>query len=188
MIDEHLQEEAALYASGAMTQRERELFEMLLHFNAELQSFTHGLQAATVATLLAEPAARCGASAGLKARVLAAIEGCAQQTRHEAIVMAGPDALVEWVNPAFTEMCGYSLAELRGKKLGPILQGELTERAAADRMRVAVQTAQPCSETLINYRKDGSHYHVAIEITPIFKGDGALRCFVAREREVSVAA
>jgi methyl-accepting chemotaxis protein len=98
--------------------------------------------------------------------------------------MAGPDALVEWVNPEFTEMCGYSLEELRGKKLGPILQGALTEREAADRMRTAVHTAQPCSETLINYRKDGTHYRVAIDITPIFKRDGALRCFVAREREV----
>jgi len=188
MIDEHLEEEAALYASGAMTQPEREAFEMLLHFNTELQTFTNGLQAAAVATLLAEPVASCSASARLKARVLAAIEGCAQQTRHEAIVMAGPDALVEWVNPAFTEMCGYPLDELRGKKLGPILQGELTERAAAERMRRAVHAAQPCSETLINYRKDGSHYQVAIEITPFFKADGALRCYVAREREVSAAA
>jgi PAS domain S-box-containing protein len=184
MIDEHLQEEAALYASGAMSQEEREEFELLLHFNGELQQLTDGLCEAVAATLLAEPGAHGSPSAGLKARVFAEICGRSQQTRHEAIVMAGPDALVEWVNPAFTAMCGYSLDELRGKKLGPILQGALTDRTVAERMRAAVHAAEPCSETLVNYRKDGSHYLVSIDITPIFKRDGALRCYVAREREV----
>lgn len=188
MIDEQLQEDAALYASGAMSQREREAFELLLHFNNELETLAQGLQETVVTTLLAGPVASATPSAAMKARVLAAIAGHVQQTTHEAIVMAGPDALVQWVNPAFTVMCGYSLEELRGKKLGPILQGKLTERDAAERMRLAVQKAQPCAETLINYRKDGSHYRVAIEITPIFKGDGALRCYVAREREVAAAA
>ncbi len=188
MIDEQMQEDAALYASGAMTQDEREKFELLLHFNAELRALTNDLHETVVATLLAEPAASPAPSSGLKARILTAITGTAQQTEHEAIVMAGPDALVQWVNPEFSAMCGYSLEELRGKKLGPILQGELTERDVAERMRVAVHAAQPCSETLINYRKDGSHYRVSIEITPLFKGDGSLRCYVAREREISAAA
>ena len=188
MIDEHLQEEAALYASGAMSQRERETFELLLPFHEELKTLTNSLQETAVAALLAEPAACAAPAPGLKARIFAAIENRPQQTQHEALVLAGPDALVQWVNPEFTAMCGYSLEELRGKKLGPILQGALTDRAAAERMRHAVHSAQPCSETLVNYRKDGSHYRVAIEITPLFQADGALRCYVAREREVPAAA
>jgi PAS domain S-box-containing protein len=188
MIDEHLQEEAALYASGAMTQGEREDFELLLHFNCELRALTNELHEAVAATLLAEPVVSPAPSGGLKARILSATASTSQHTQHEAIVMAGPDALVQWVSPSFSDMCGYSLEELRGKKLGPILQGALTERDAADRMRAAVHAAEPCSETLINYRKDGSHYRVSIDITPIFKRDGSLRCYVAREREVSAAA
>ncbi len=188
MIDEHLQEEGALYASGAMSKREREEFELLLHFNPELQVFVDDLHEAVATTLLATPAPDSRPGHGLKARVFAQVEGRGQQTRHEAIVMAGPDGLVEWVNPEFTAMCGYPLAELRGKKLGPVLQGELTDKAAAQRMREAVHAALPCMETLVNYRKDGSPYRVAIEITPIFKRDGALRCYVAREREVTEAA
>ncbi|MGB8170221.1 MAG: PAS domain-containing protein [Chthoniobacteraceae bacterium] len=188
MIDEHLQEEAALYASGAMSQCEREEFELLLHFNCELRSLTDRLHETVAATLLAEPVASPRPSGGLKARVLAATAGSAQQTQHEAIVVAGPDALVQWVNPEFSAMCGYSLEELRGKKLGPILQGELTERDVAARMRAAVHARQRCAETLINYRKDGSHYRVSIEITPLFQSDGSLRCYVAREREISAAA
>ncbi len=185
MIDEHLQEEAALYTAGAMTQAEREAFELLLHFNVELRALVDELHETAAQAMLAEPACAAQPCPSVKARVLAQIAGRGQHCGHEAIVMAGPDALVEWVSPAFTAMCGYSLEELRGKKLGPILQGELTDRETARRMREAVQSAQPCSETLVNYRKDGSHYHVAIEITPIFKGDGTLRCYVAREVEVA---
>jgi hypothetical protein len=31
--------------------------------------------------------------------------------------MCGPDGLVQWINPDFSAMCGYTLEELRGKKL-----------------------------------------------------------------------
>lgn len=184
MIDEHLQEDAALYASGAMSQKEREEFELLLHFNADLLKLVDDLHEAVATTLLANPAADVRPSPALKERVLAQLEGRDQHTRGEAVVMTGPDLLVEWVSPAFTEMCGYTLDELRGKELGPILQGRLTDKAAARRMREAVHAGKACSETLVNYRKDGTSYHVSIDVTPIFKRDGSLRCFVARERQV----
>ena len=137
MIDEHLQEEAALYASGAMAPREREGFELLLHFNSGAANPRE-----RAAGNGGDDAAR---RAGGEPRPLAWPEGAnpggnrgrAQQTQHEAIVMAGPGRAGGVGEPAFTAMCGYSLAELRGKKLGPILQGELTERDVAARMREA---------------------------------------------------
>jgi len=186
MIDEHLQEEAALYASGAMSRKEREEFELLLHCNTDLQKLVDDLHEAVAMTLLAEPVVDTGPSASLKERIFAQLDGREQHTQHDGMVMTDPDSLVEWVNPEFTEMCGYTLDELRGKKLGPILQGKRTDPAAAQRMREAVHDAHPCAATLINYHKDGTPYLVTIEITPIYKRDGDLRCFVARERSVAL--
>ncbi len=100
--------------------------------------------------------------------------------------MTGPDRLVQWVNPAFVAMCGYSLDELRGKKLGPILQGEKTDPAAVARMRHAMQEHQPCHEKVVNYRKNGSPYMVDIAITPILDDEGKTLWFVAREQEVDM--
>ena len=68
-------------------------------------------------------------------------------------------------------MCGYSFAELQGENLGPILQGERTDRAAVLGMRAALIEKQPRCETLVNYCKDGSPYLV-----------DRLRWSVARER------
>jgi methyl-accepting chemotaxis protein len=81
-------------------------------------------------------------------------------------------------------MCGYSMEELRGKKLGPILQGEKTDLATAERMRRAVHEHRPCSETILNYHKNGTPYWVEIAITPILGDAGQPLWIVAREREL----
>ena len=99
--------------------------------------------------------------------------------------MSGPDGLVQWINPAFSAMCGYTLEELRGKKLGPILQGEKTDRETAARIREAVHARRACRETILNYHKSGLPYWVEISITPICNESGEPLWLVAREREVS---
>ena len=72
----------------------------------------------------------------------------------------------------------------RGKKLGPILQGEKTDREAAGRIRRAVREHRPCCETIVNYHKDGVPYWVQIAITPIFDDAGKPLWLVARERAI----
>lgn len=183
MIDDHLAEQAALYASGALTADERELFELLLEFHGELAAHVAGLlEVAATATLAAHPAPLPAPSPDLKARVLRALENRPQR-RASGLVVTGPDRRVQWVNDAFTEMCGYRLEELAGKSLGPILQGRDTDPAAAERMRRAVHASRPCHETILNYHKNGSPYWVEIDLKPIFDGDGAVRWMIAREHE-----
>jgi PAS domain S-box-containing protein len=187
MIDEQLQEDAALYASGAMTTAEREQFELILRFHQELREFVGQLQE-TAAAVASSQAGGADPSRDLKDRVLARIAGTAQQTRDEAFVVTSPQGLVEWVNPAFTEMCGYTLEELRGRKLGPILQGASTDRATAERMRAAVHAFRPCHERILNYHKDTTPYWVEIEIKPLTDGAGKPRWMVATEREITDSA
>ncbi len=189
MINELLQDRAALYVSGAMTSQERDDFELILEFHEELRQFVAESQEVGTAILLAVvPSDSPAPSARLKSKILRAIEDQAQQVTSEAFVLTGPDRLVQWVNPAFSEMCGYSLEELRGKSLGPILQGEKTDPVVAARMRQAVHEFKPCHERLVNYRKDGTPYWVDIEITPILDDAGAPLWVVAREHELPLAA
>jgi PAS domain S-box-containing protein len=90
---------------------------------------------------------------------------------------------VEWVNPEFSAMCGYALQELAGKSLGPILQGEKTDREVAEHMRQAVHEGRACHETILNYHKDGTPYWVEIDIRPFLDYSGNIRWLVAHERE-----
>ncbi len=186
MLTDFLQDRAALYATGEMTAEERGQFEAILHFHEELREFVAGLADAGAALAATAAAVKTLVpSAELKDRIARIIDHHPQQRTHEALVVSGADGLVEWVNSAFSEMCGYSLEELRGKKLGPILQGPETDRATAGRIRDAVHASRACRETILNYHKNGTTYWVDIDIAPFMDDAGAPIWFVAREREVS---
>lgn len=188
MIADFLQERAALYVAGAMTPAERENFELVLEFHAELRAQVAGLQEAmtTVAMVQSVPSARPPAE--LRARILAALDEAPPRPDPEGLVVTGPAGLVEWVNPAFTAMCGYTLAELKGRKPGHLLQGPATERAPVDRLRAALQARRSCRETLLNYHKDGTTYRVDLRLTPIVDEAGEPCWFVAQERKVPESA
>jgi PAS domain S-box-containing protein len=186
MLTDFLMDQAAQYASGGMTAQERDPFELVLEFHHELREFVTSLLAVSAAITTCNLRPGTNPVPGrLKARVSGLIANRPQHSAPEGIVMSGPDALVQWVNPAFTSMCGYTLEELRGRNLGPILQGPKTDRAAAERMRQAVHQYRPCRETILNYHRSGAPYWVEVAITPILDDAGKPLWLVARERELT---
>jgi PAS domain S-box-containing protein len=186
MINDFLQNQASLYASGAMTAEERDQLELILEFHSELRKFVSGLaEIGAAVTLATQPPTGTLPSLGFKARLTGLIASRPQHRTPEALVMSGPDGLVQWINPAFSAMCGYALEELQGKKLGPILQGPKTDRKTADRLRRAVHEYLPCRETILNYHKDGTPYWVDVAITPIFDDAAQPLWLVAREHELT---
>jgi PAS domain S-box-containing protein len=186
MLNEFLQERAALYVSGAMLPQEREQFELVLEFSDELREQVAQLaEVATAITLATLRPGDFGPSPELKTRIFGVVGGRPQQRTSDGLVMSGPNGLVQWINPAFSAICGYTLEELRGKKLGPILQGENTNRQAAERLRRAVHEYRPCLEAILNYHKSGEPYWVEISLTPIMDGVGRPLWLFARERKLA---
>ena len=186
MLNEFFQSQAALYAAGAMTAEERDRFELVLEFHHELRELVTELAEVGAAVMLgAKPPAGVTASPELKARLSGLVADLPQHSTPVGMVVCGSDHLVQWINPAFGEMCGYTIEELRGKNLGPILQGPGTDPDSAARMRHAVHENLPCCETILNYHKNGTPYWVEIAITPVFDDAGQPLYLVAREREVT---
>lgn len=186
MITEPLQERASLYACGALSETEREEFELVLEFHEELRSFVTGLNEVGAAmTLSMLPKDGATPSPGLKSRIMEKLRGHPQSATRDGLVVSDPSGLVQWISPTFTAMCGYTIEELRGKKLGPILQGEKTDRETAERMREAVHQLRPCHETILNYHKNGAPYWVEIAITPILDDARQPIWLIARERELA---
>ena len=188
MLTDFLQNQAALYVSGAMTAEERKEFELIIEFHDEVRECVTGLLDVGAALTLATQRARSDSpSSGLKSRIVSLAAGRPQQASEDPMVMTGPDGLVQWVNPAFTAMCGYSFAELRGRKPGHLLQGPDTDPAALDRIRAAVTARRSCCETVVNYHRNGSRYLAEISITPILDDDDQPVWFAAKERILGVA-
>jgi PAS domain S-box-containing protein len=96
--------------------------------------------------------------------------------------LPGPEIL--FVNPAFSEMTGYSQEEIL-HKTPRILQGPESDRAMLQRLREALSRGEPFSGETVNYRKDGSEYYVEWDITPIRAGGGRISHFLSIQRNVT---
>ena len=184
MLSDFLQDQATLYVSGLMTPEERANFDVVIDYHEELRECVLGMADVGTSLITAASPVSLTPPATLKSRVAAQIAARAMEFSPEGRVLCDPEGRVQWVNDAFTAMCGHSLAELRGKKPGPFLQGRETDPASIDRMRRAVHQCRPCTETLLNYHKNGDAYWVQVSIAPILDDRGELLWFVAREREL----
>jgi PAS domain S-box-containing protein len=188
MLSELLHDRAALYVSGAMTATERENFELVLEFHADLGAHVAELEQVTARVILADTSNSVAPPAGLKQRLLASIEALPRPSAAEAIVVTDKTGAVEWVNTSFSAMCGYTLHELKGRKPGALLQGPATDAKAVQRIRDALRGRRSCREALVNYHKDGTVYRTEIAITPVLDDVGEPLWFVAKEHLLPLSA
>lgn len=103
----------------------------------------------------------------------------------EAVVLADKEGRITWVNNAFQDMCGYSFDELKGQEPGKLLQGPDTDPDTIRSFHTAVKNRLIFKGDILNYHKNGRSYWVRISITPLRSSSGALKGFIAIEREVT---
>ncbi|MEO8617195.1 MAG: PAS domain S-box protein, partial [Luteolibacter sp.] len=96
--------------------------------------------------------------------------------------LPGPGIL--FVNHAFTEMTGYPAAEVLGKT-PRILQGPRTDRAVLRRLRENLTRGEVFGGETVNYRKDGTEFHLEWQIAPLRDAAGIVTHYVAIQRDVT---
>lgn len=95
-----------------------------------------------------------------------------------------PGPKIIFVNPAFTQMTGYTPAEVLG--LTPrLLQGPRTDRAVLDRLRLSLEAGDTFSGENINYRKDGTEFVLEWQIAPLRNSRSEITHFVAIQRDIT---
>jgi PAS domain-containing protein len=190
-----MQELASLYALGTLGPEDRKEVEECAAANPVFGRLLRELSGVTAGLCMASvyPGAAALPAVDLKSRLAGSVEtrmpSIVTTTLHirpeEAavlpVVVTGPDIKIRWISPGFTGMCGYDLADLRGRKPGPILQGKDTDRRAARTLREAIRALAPVTQEILNYDKDGLPYMVSISISPVVDATGKAVCFVALE-------
>jgi PAS domain S-box-containing protein len=96
-----------------------------------------------------------------------------------AVIITDAAGLTTYANPVFTKMCGYSLAQLRGRKPGQLLQGPETERAIIDEFSDAIAQRRYLECTMTNYDASRKLYRAHIKMYPVFDPLGTLIQFRA---------
>lgn len=104
---------------------------------------------------------------------------------NDSVVISNPEGRITWVNQAFEKLTGFSLAEVRGKKPGFLLQGSGTDRQTVRRLSEAVRKREMIQEEILNYHRDGKPYWLDLKINPVFNEKGECTEFIAIERDIT---
>ncbi len=101
-----------------------------------------------------------------------------------SVVICDANRKVQYVNPGFVRLTGYTFEEVKGKSLS-FLQGPETDPDHIAQMNKALRDQVYFSIEIKNYRKSGEPFWSQIYITPYFDQHGKLSKFIGIQTDIS---
>lgn len=102
----------------------------------------------------------------------------------ETIVITDVDGLIQYVNPAFEKITGYTVDEILGKNPNVLKSGKQDE-AFYQELWGAITHGVTWKGQLVNKRKDGTLYTEEATISPVLDEAGNVINYVAVKRDIS---
>lgn len=102
----------------------------------------------------------------------------------EAIMITDSDGILEYINPAFTHITGYSHSEAIGQSPKSLVNSGMQSRSFYEKLWSDILGGTAWEGTLTNRRKDGSLYPALMSIAPIYSED-KITHFVAIQQDMS---
>lgn len=102
------------------------------------------------------------------------------------VVITDAAQRIRWVNQTYTEITGWQLDEVRGKRPGEQLQGPLTDQLVKERLRNQLRQGKSVSGVeIVNYRKNGEPYTALLNIEPIRNNLGEVLAYFSIQSDIS---
>ena len=95
-----------------------------------------------------------------------------------------PDTPIVYVNEAWQAITGYDSGEALGRN-PRFLQGPGTDRETRASIAAAIETEQPVTRELRNYRRDGTPFWNELTLTPVFGETGDLDLYIGFQNDVT---
>lgn len=102
-----------------------------------------------------------------------------------SVVITDAEGFIEYVNPGFVRLTGYSLQEVQGKKPGHVLQGKETSKETVQKIRDKIQAREAFYDEILNYDRHGTPYWISLAINPVFDEKGVLRQFISIQANIT---
>ncbi|PIS18421.1 MAG: hypothetical protein COW19_04210 [Zetaproteobacteria bacterium CG12_big_fil_rev_8_21_14_0_65_55_1124] len=119
-----------------------------------------------------------------------ASEGKARMLLHaiehagESMMITDRNAILEYVNPAFSKVTGYSPEEILGKTPA-VLKSQAQDQAFYKELWDTITRGEVWNGTLVDRRKDGSFYPAMMSVAPIHNSAGETTHYVAIQQDMS---
>jgi methyl-accepting chemotaxis protein len=102
-----------------------------------------------------------------------------------SVVITDAQRRIEYVNPGFERLTGYSAAEAMGKSPGELLQGAHTDPDTVRRIRARLNSGEAFYEEILNYDRSGSPYWISLAINPVRDAQGRIERFISVQANVT---
>ena len=102
----------------------------------------------------------------------------------DTVVMTDCHGIIEYVNPAFEALTGYSRDEVRGKTPRILKSGEQGPEVYQE-MWKTILSGNVYRGILVNRKKNGELYSVEESISPVRDGTGRITHFIANGRDLT---
>lgn len=100
------------------------------------------------------------------------------------IVMTDADGRIEYINPAFEKVTGYSREEVLGKTPGILKSGHHDKQFYRE-LWETISSGRVWTGRIINKKKDGTLYHEEMSISPVRGEDNEIVNFVAVQNDIT---
>ncbi|WP_019668821.1 SpoIIE family protein phosphatase [Eudoraea adriatica] len=111
-------------------------------------------------------------------------QSAALKSAANGVVITNITGEIVWVNPAFSELTGYSWRELVGKTPRIINSGK-QDKSFFKNMWDTIMAGDTWQGEIINKKKNGSLFYEEMTITPIINDKGEIDQFVAIKNDIS---
>ena len=101
-----------------------------------------------------------------------------------SIVITDTKGNIEYVNPKFSEISGYSLDEVKGKNPRILSSGQMSSKKYQE-LWDTILSGNEWHGEFYNKKKDGGFYWESASISPIMNPDGHITHFVAVKEDIS---
>jgi len=102
----------------------------------------------------------------------------------DAIVITSAKGAIEYTNPAFSRLTGYSLEEATGRPFDTLFSEQPADQKV-HQIWHTISAGKTWRGDIKSRRKDGSLYDADFTIAPIFNSDSQVEKFVAIQRDIS---
>lgn len=120
-----------------------------------------------------------------QAEELLRLQSAALNAAANAIVITGRDGKVQWVNPAFTSLTGFTSDEALGQRLCDLEKMGTPDRDFFQHSVPRLMAGEVWHGERVNHHKEGREYTKEQTITPLFNADGQIVNFIAIMQDIT---
>ncbi len=101
-----------------------------------------------------------------------------------SVVITDTDGIIQYINPSFTRLTGYSSKEVIGQKTS-LLKSDKTPAAVYAEMWSTIKAGKIWKSDLLNRRKNGEFYWEETLITPLFDAEGQVINYISIKEDIT---